>query len=92
MKIVLRDSNTNQSHVIKLIPRDVKIAKTLINDFLNSVKQHSTEKKAPTLLFTVLIMMHIMSQDQLKSITPQTVEIMLNAAYESTRKIDSSKK
>lgn len=79
MRIILDESG--KSYEVKLIPRDVKIAKQLINDFLNSVKTHAEEKGAPTLLFTTLIMMHVVSQDQLKALTPQTTQIMLNAAY-----------
>lgn len=82
MRIVLHDDTTNESYMVKLIPRDVKIAKKLINGFLNSVSKHSEKHGAPTLLFTVLIMMHVMSQDQLKAITPETTQLMLNSSFE----------
>ena len=81
MRIVLKDANTNRSYLVKLIPRDVKLAKKLLNGFLDSVAKHSEKQKVPTLLFTVLIMMHVMSQDRLKAITPETNQIILNSAY-----------
>lgn len=79
MRIILDDKG--KSYEVKLIPRDVTIAKHLINDFLNSVKKHSEDKGAPTLLLTTLIMMHVVSQDQLKALTPETTQLMLNSAY-----------
>lgn len=79
MRIVLEDNG--KSYEVKLLPRDVKMAKQLINDFLNSVKRNAEERGAPTLLPTTLILMHVMSQDNLKALTPQTTQLMLNATY-----------
>ena len=66
MRIVLEDNG--KSYEVKLLPRDVKMAKQLINDFLNSVKRNAEERGAPTLLPTTLILMHVMSQDNLKAL------------------------
>ena len=75
MRIVLEDNG--KSYEVKLLPRDVKMAKQLINDFLNSVKRNAEERGAPTLLPTTLILMHVMSQDNLKALTPQTTQLMI---------------
>lgn len=86
MQIVLKDADTENCYKIKLLPNDVKIAKTLINQFLDSVELHANEHGAPTLIFTVLIMMHVMSQDRIKSITPETMQKILDAVYEGSQR------
>lgn len=89
MRIVLEDNG--KSYEVKLLPRDVKMAKQLINDFLNSVKRNAEERGAPTLLPTTLILMHVMSQDNLKALTPQTTQLMLNAIYAGYDKKEKDK-
>lgn len=89
MRIVLEDNG--KSYEVKLLPRDVKMAKQLINDFLNSVKRNAEERGAPTLLPTTLILMHVMSQDNLKALTPQTTQLMLNATYAGYDKKEKDK-
>ena len=89
MRIVLEDNG--KRYEVKLLPRDVKMAKQLINDFLNSVKRNAEERGAPTLLPTTLILMHVMSQDNLKALTPQTTQLMLNATYAGYDKKEKEK-
>ena len=78
--------------LISLIPRDVKIARELVNDFLKSVEKNAFEKNAPALFFTTLIMMHIKSQDEIKAITPETMQIILQAAETGYNKLNGEKK
>ncbi len=76
---------------VTLIPRDVKIARELVNDFMNSVEKHANDKKAPALFFTTLILMHLKSQDAIKAITPETMQVVLAAAeagYRNSNKQD----
>lgn len=77
MKIYIKDRE------IKLIPRDVKIAKKIILGFMNSVKTKSQKLNAPTFYYTFLLMMHLMSQDQINALTPDTMQLLLNGAYRS---------
>ena len=68
---------------VTLIPRDVRAAKKLITDFMNSVKIKAEKSNAPIFYFTTLLMMHLMSQDQINAITPETMGALLNSAHRS---------
>lgn len=68
---------------VALIPRDVQAAKKLITNFMESVKSKAEELNAPAFYFTVLVVMHMMSQDQINAITPETMGALLNSAHRS---------
>ena len=59
---------------LHLNPIDVKASKKLISNFLDSAKEASHERMNPTFYFTLLIVMHMLSQDLLNEIDPSTLE------------------
>lgn len=68
---------------VELIPRDVKAAKQIVADFMTKVKRKAEETNAPVFYFTVLLMMHLMSQEQINALTPETMSALLNSAHRS---------
>jgi signal transduction histidine kinase len=47
---------------IKLNNREVASCKKIVSKFINAVQKETDEKKTPTYFFTMLIVMHLMSQ------------------------------
>lgn len=86
MKIIIENTE------VELSPRDVRIAKQIIGDFMLRVKKKSEEANAPLFYPTFLILMHMMSQDQINALTPQTIQLFLKAAYGSQKKKEKEKK
>lgn len=82
MKIVI-DNKT-----IRLIDRDVEVAKKTINHFLKTSKKEADEKGATSYYYTLLVCMHIMSTALIESLTPEVLELILNSAadhYDETQ-------
>lgn len=75
---------------IKLVDRDVKVAKKLCRRFLRTAKQRAEDVHAPTFYLTLLIVMYLMANDYILSISSDTLSILLNAAYrnEKNRRLD----
>ena len=71
---------------IQLIPRDVKIAKKMVREFFEKTKEKAEEYGSPTFYFTSLIVAHILSQDLIKALTPEVLQVLLNAAQKNTDK------
>lgn len=76
MKVVI-DGKT-----IKLIDRDVDVAKKTINHFLKTSKEEAEKKNATSYYYTLLICMHLMSTALIEALTPEILEMILNAAAE----------
>ena len=71
---------------IKLVEKDVKAARSMVSHFLESVKAHSTEYEAPTLYMTTLIVMHLMSKNQIDALTPESLKVLLDSNYNAETK------
>lgn len=69
---------------VPLLDRDVKLARKMIMNFLDSVKKHGNENEAPTIYLTTLILMHLMSKNQIDAITPETMKLFLEANANGT--------
>lgn len=63
---------------IKLNNNEVKSAKRLVSQFLDSVKNVTEKEIAPTYWFTLLIMMHIMSQEMIDDFDTETIAMILD--------------
>ena len=71
---------------IPLVERDVKLAREMITHFLDSVKKSANEHDAPTLYMTTLIVMHLMSKNQIEALTPESLELLMKANYNGATK------
>lgn len=65
---------------VPLDDREVAVAKALIRHFLESVKMTAYGRNEPSLYVTSLIVMHLMSQNLLDAMTPESLKILLDAA------------
>lgn len=63
---------------VKLKKREVKSCKRAISQFISHVKDLAEGELAPTYYFTLLIMMHIMSQEFLDDFSPETLAEIMN--------------
>lgn len=68
---------------IKLVDKDVKIAKKIVRNFLESSRNHAEEQGAKTFYYTLLCVMYIMSHDLIESLTPEVLALILNARAEN---------
>lgn len=83
MKIVVNDQT------IELWDKEVSTAKKMATKCLDAVHKQTTEKKWPTLYFTFLLMIHLMSAELLENISPETMKQILNVNYQHKVKIDN---
>ncbi len=77
---------------LKLNPREVKSAKKAVSQFLNHIKEITENELAPTYYYTLLIVMHIMSQELLNDFDEETLAGIFNrlgAKDESDTKSDN---
>ena len=70
---------------IKLVDRDVRVAKKLCRQFLKTAKGNAEEAHAPTFYLTLLVVMYLMANDYISAITPETLSLLLNAAYRNEK-------
>lgn len=63
---------------LKLNPREVRSTKRAVTNFINHVKKLSKNELAPTYYFTLLMMMHIMSQELLNDMDEETLAYIMN--------------
>lgn len=68
---------------IRLVDRDVHVAKKLCRKFLKIAKEKAEEQQAPTFYLTLLVVMYLMSHDYISAITPETLSLLLNAAFKN---------
>lgn len=68
---------------IKLVDKDVKIAKKIVRNFLEASRNHAEEQGAKTFYYTLLCVMYIMSHDLIESLTPEVLALILNARAEN---------
>ena len=71
---------------IKLVDRDVKVAKKILRHFLKTSKERAVAKKATTFYYTLICVMYIMSHDLIESVTPEVLALILNARAENENK------
>ncbi len=83
MRIVIGD------HEIKLVQRDVAVAKKLIREFMASCKRRADEYNAKTFYYTLICVMYVMSSDMLKELSPEYAAKILNAQAKSFEKIEA---
>ena len=72
MKVILGNKE------IKLVEADVKTSKKLIRDFLGQVKAQAEENELNTFYYTMLVVMYVMSNDLIDSLTPEVLATILN--------------
>lgn len=75
---------------VHLVESDVKAARKMITHFMTAVKANAEEHNAPTLYMTTLVLMHLMSKNQIEALTPETLQLLLDATYKGTQ--NSNKK
>lgn len=68
---------------LKLNNQEVKSAKKLVAGFMDKVRTSCRAEREPTYYFVVLLMMHIMSQDAIDNIDPESLEIIMNTFQEA---------
>lgn len=68
---------------IQLVDRDVKVAKKVLRNFLDSSREHADEHGAKTFYYTLLCVMYVMSHDLIESLTPEVLAMILNARAEN---------
>lgn len=83
MKIVVNDQT------IELWDKEVSTARKMAAKCLDTVHKQAAEKKWPTLYFTFLLQIHLMSAELLKSISPETMKQILNVNYQHKVKTDN---
>ncbi len=64
--------------MIKLNPHDVRSTKKAVTNFINHANDLSKDQMNPTYYFTLLMMMHIMSQELLNDMDAQTLANIMN--------------
>lgn len=64
---------TIKNKEIKLNKREVRSAKKIISNFLDKIKNSSRDNLCPTYYFTMLIVMHTMSQSLLNELNADTL-------------------
>lgn len=69
-----------KKHTARLIDRDLKVAKETIKHFLDTSKEEADKKGATAYFYTLLIAMHVISNDMIKTLTPEVLAMILNAA------------
>ncbi len=62
---------------IKLDPKEVASTKRVVSQFIDYVKSLSDKELAPTYYFTLLMMMHIMSQEMLDDFDEKTIKYIM---------------
>lgn len=70
---------------IKLVDSDVKVAKRILRNFLDSSRKHADEQGAKTFYYTLLCVMYVMSHDLIESLTPEVLAMILNARAENEK-------
>ena len=76
---------TNSGQEINLNNKEVKAAKKLVNEFLESVEKSSAINKRPTFYITVLLMMEMMAGDALNNISSQRLNELVNSFSSQTK-------
>ena len=68
---------------IKLNNKEVKQAKKIVSKFIKSVDDKAKEQRTPTFYFTMLVVMHLMSQEALDNIEPNALKLLMDSFSES---------
>ena len=75
MKIKIGDTT------IKLNKREVASCKKIVSKFINVVQKETDDKKTPTYFFTMLIVMHVMSQSVLSEFDSAVIEEIIEKLH-----------
>ena len=75
MKIKIGDTT------IKLNNREVTSCKKIVSKFINVVQKETDDKKTPTYFFTMLIVMHVMSQSVLSEFDSAVIEEIIEKLH-----------
>lgn len=67
---------------IKLIGSNVTIAKRMISDLLEKSKKEAEAVNNASFYYTMLVIMYTMSEDHIRTLTPEVLSLILNAAAE----------
>lgn len=68
---------------IRLKPDEVASAKKVVSRFLDEIRRQSWNFQQPTYYFTVLIVMHLISQEALDNMNPDSLAKIMDAFSES---------
>lgn len=77
------------NQTIELWDREVAAAKKMAVNCINSVHQQTTEKKWPTLYFTFLLVLHMLSAELIDEISPEAIQQILNINYRHKVNVDN---
>ena len=80
MKVII-DGKT-----ITLNNRDVRVAKKTLRHFLKTSKEEAEKHNSYSYYYTLLLVMHIMSNDLISSATPDFIQMVLDATAASQEK------
>ena len=75
MKIKIGDTT------IKLNKREVASCKKIVSKFITVVQKETDDKKTPTYFFTMLIVMHVMSQSVLSEFDSAVIEEIIEKLH-----------
>lgn len=75
-----KSGHIEKKHTVRLIDRDLKVAKETIKHFLDTSREEAEKKGATAYYYTLLIAMHVISNDMIKTLTPEVLAMILNAA------------
>jgi len=73
---------------IRLVDRDVRLAKKLLKKFMKTAKAKAEANQAPTFYFTLMLVMYLTAYDHISALTPETLALLLNAAHKNTVETD----
>ncbi len=77
------------NQTIELWDREVAAAKKMAVNCINSVHKQTTEKKWPTLYFTFLLVLHMLSAELIDEISPEAIQQILNINYRHKVNVDN---
>jgi|GEM_PF-3094465 len=69
---------------IRLVDRDVCLAKKILKKFMKTAKEKAEANQAPTFYFTLMLVMYLTAHDHISALTPETLALLLNAAHKNT--------
>lgn len=72
---------------VKLSDKEVKFARKLCNEYLSTIKKSAENNKCPTLYYTFLVVMHIITGDHLSMFDSDVLQLLLNASAIAEKRI-----
>ena len=75
---------------IKISSADVKLAKRLVRDFVDTVDDKAAKRGATFFKYPLMCVMYLMSKDYIESCTPEVLQILMGK-YSEQQSVNSKK-